>query len=135
MTEETYSKIMALVADSPYHCGWDDVTITNHIDIPLSLGQFITGVDDDESLFFFATFAFPKEQHVQEYFRTNTFPVEGYYADGEDIWIIDFICLGGSVDLSISFRCLKYLILLMGYKQCFWLRTEKRKLGFHIVKE
>lgn len=135
MTEETYAKIMALVADSPYHYHWDSQSICDHIDIPLSLGQFITGVDDDKSLFFFATFAFPKESHVQQYFKTNTFPVDGYYATGDDIWIIDFICLGGMRDITVSFRCLKNLILSMGYSQCFWLRTEKRKLGFHIVKE
>jgi hemolysin-activating ACP:hemolysin acyltransferase len=135
MTEETYEKIMNMVSNSPYHRGWDDEAVVNHIDIPLSLGQFVTGVDDDEGLYFFATFAFPLEAHIQEYFSTNTFPVDGYYAQGEDIWIIDFICLGGARDVSVSFRCLKSLICSMGYSQCFWLRTEKRKLGFHIVKE
>ena len=119
MTEETYAKIMALVADSPYHYHWDSQSICDHIDIPLSLGQFITGVDDDESLFFFATFAFPKESHVQQYFKTNTFPIDGYYATGDDIWIIDFICLGGMRDITVSFRCLKNLILSMGIRNVF----------------
>lgn len=135
MTEETYAKIMALVADSPYHCMWDEESVIDHIDIPIALSQYVTGVNDDESIFFFATFAFPEERHVQEYFSTNVFPVDGYYADGKDIWIIDFICMGGMRDITLSFRCLKNLIYSMGYRQCFWLRTENRKFGFHVVKE
>ena len=135
MTPETYEKILALVAESPYHCDWDKKAIENHIDTPISLSQYISGVNDDESLFFFATFAFPEERHVQEYFKTNIFPSEGYFANGDDVWIIDFICMGGMRDITLSFRCLKNLIYSMGYKQCFWLRTEKRKLGFHLVKE
>jgi|14_taG_2_1085336.scaffolds.fasta_scaffold44720_2 hemolysin-activating ACP:hemolysin acyltransferase len=135
MTEETYDKIMSMVASSPYHCVWDEESVDNHIHTPMVLGQFVTGADDDEGLFFFATFAFPEESHVQEYFRTNTFPVEGYYANGKDIWIIDFICLGGVRDIATSFRCLKNLICSMGYEQCFWLRTEKNKIGFHALKE
>lgn len=135
MTEETYMKIINLVCNSPYHAGWTDKDIDNHIDTPLSLNQFVTGVDDDEKIFFFATFAYPEESHVQEYLRTGTFPVDGYYANGKDIWIVDFICLGGKRDITLSFRCLKNLIYSMGYRQCFWLRTEKRKLGYHAVKE
>ena len=135
MTDETYEKIIALVAESPYHQNWTVTDVNEHIDTPLALGQFITGVDDDENLFFFATFAFPEESHVQEYLMTGSFPEEGYYAQGQDIWVIDFICMGGMRDVTVSFRCLKNLILSMGYKQCFWLRTEKRKLGYHNVKE
>tara|TARA_R100000278_G_scaffold122541_1_gene108999 strand:- start:596 stop:1003 length:408 start_codon:yes stop_codon:yes gene_type:complete len=135
MTEETYTKIMRLVEDSPYHCMWNEQAIENHIDTPIHLRQYVHGVNDDESIFFFATFAYPEEHHVQEYLRTGTFPVDGYYANGKDIWIVDFICLGGKRDITLSFRCLKNLIYSMGYRQCFWLRTEKRKLGYHAVKE
>ena len=135
MREETYAKILSLVFDSPYHQDWDIKSIENHIDTPISLGQFITGVDDNEEVFFFATFAFPEEKHIREYFWRNRFPVEGYYAEGDDVWIIDFICMGGRADITVAFRCLKNLLSSMGYSQCFWLRTEKRKLGFHVLKE
>lgn len=135
MTEDLYSKILCLVCDSPYHQNWGLKNIEEHIDLPISLNKFVLGMNDDDSLFFFATFAFPKEEHIEQYLRTNQFPIEGYYATGEDIWIIDFICLGGMRDITVAFRCLKNLLCSMGYSQCFWLRTEKRKLGFHIVKE
>ena len=135
MTEETYDKIMSMVASSPYHCVWDEESVDNHIHTPMVLGQFVLGGNDDDSLFFFATFAHPEEAHIQEYLRTGTFPVEGYYANGKNVWIIDFICLGGVRDITVSFRCLKNLLSSMGHTQCFWLRTNKNKIGFHILKE
>tara|TARA_R110002074_G_scaffold69762_2_gene162426 strand:- start:12170 stop:12577 length:408 start_codon:yes stop_codon:yes gene_type:complete len=135
MTEETYDKIMSMVASSPYHCVWDEESVDNHIHTPMVLGQFVLGGNDDDSLFFFATFAHPEEAHIQEYLRTGTFPVEGYYANGKNVWIIDFICLGGVKDITVSFRCLKNLLSSMGHTQCFWLRTNKNKIGFHILKE
>ncbi len=135
MTEESYAKIMGVIADSPYHQWWSEQMIEDHIDTPLSLGQFVLGLKDDNEVSFFATFAFPEERHIQDYLANNKFPVDGYSAMGRDIWIVDFICLGGMRDIATSFRSLKSLICSMGYKQCFWLRTEKQKLGFHALKE
>lgn len=135
MRKDQIEEIFVLMNSSPYHKDWTEEQYEDLLWPPLSLQQFITGVNDDESLFFFATWAFPEEHHIQEYFRTKRFPKEGFYANGEDIWIIDFICLGGVADVSVAFRCLKNLLCSMGHRQCFWLRTEKSKLGFHAVKE
>lgn len=140
MTPFEYKKrqieqIFVLMNNSPYHKDWTEEQYEDLLWPPLSLQQFITGVNDDESLFFFATWAFPEEKHIQEYVRTKTFPKEGFYANGKDIWIVDFICLGGAADVATAFRCLKNLLCSMGHRQCFWLRTEKSKLGFHVVKE
>ena len=97
--------------------------------------QYVMGENDDESLFFFATFATPEEKHIQEYLMTSRFPPEGFEGKGEDVWIIDFICMGGRSDIACAFRILKNLLLSMAYKQCFWLRTETKRMGFHVVKE
>jgi hemolysin-activating ACP:hemolysin acyltransferase len=134
MTQESYEKIMAMVADSPYHKWWPEEILESHIDTPLSLGQFIVGENDDETFFFFATWAFPEEKHLQEYLRTRCFPEEGFHGQGEDIWIVDFICLGGRQDVATAFRCVKSLVYTMGYDKFFWLRTEKNKIGWHSIK-
>lgn len=135
MTEESYAKIMAMIADSPYHQWWPEEIIESHIDTPLSLGQFIIGKDDDDAFFFFATWAFPEERHLQEYLRTRCFPKEGFHGKGDEVWITDFICLGGRRDVATAFRCVKNLIYTMGYDKFFWLRTEKNKIGWHTIKE
>ena len=135
MIEQVYMQLLGLLADSPYHQNWSAEDLETYIDTPIKLNQFVLGGNDDDSLFFFATFAHPEEAHIQEYLRTGTFPVDGYYANGKDVWIVDFICLGGVRDITVSFRCLKNLLSSMGHTQCFWLRTNKNKIGFHILKE
>ena len=135
MTLETWSKILEMLDNSPYHGHWTDKEIDNLIRKPIELCQYCLGVNDDETLFFFATFATPEEKHIQEYLMTNRFPPEGFEGQGDELWVIDFICLGGKADVSTAFRCVKNLVLSMGYTRCFWLRTENKRMGFHVVKE
>lgn len=135
MTLETWTNILELLDKSQYHAGWSEREIDELIRVPIDLCQYVIGVDDDESLFFFATFATPEEKHIQEYLLKNRFPPEGFRGKGDELWVIDFICLGGQADVSTAFRCVKNLVLSMGYTQCFWLRTEKRRIGFHALKE
>lgn len=135
MTLETWTNILELLDKSQYHAGWSEREIDELIRVPIDLCQYVIGVNDDESLFFFATFATPEEKHIQEYLLKNRFPPEGFRGNGDELWVIDFICLGGQADVSTAFRCVKNLVLSMGYTQCFWLRTEKRRIGFHALKE
>ena len=135
MDDETYLKLLNLLDASPYHQRWTDQEVTDLIDKPIELMQYVMGGNDDGSLFFFATFATPEEKHIQEYLMTSRFPKEGFEGKGEDVWIIDFICMGGRADVAFAFRILKNLLLSIGYKQCFWLRTETKRMGFHAVKE
>lgn len=135
MDDETYLKLLSLLDASPYHQRWTDQEVTDLIDKPIELMQYVMGGNDDGSLFFFATFATPEEKHIQEYLMTSRFPKEGFEGKGEDVWIIDFICMGGRADVACAFRILKNLLLSIGYKQCFWLRTETKRMGFHAVKE
>lgn len=135
MTKDGYVKIMAMVDASPYHQWWPEEIVESYINTPISLGQYIVGEDDDKAFSFFATWALPERKHVEEYLETRCFPEDGFYGKGEYIWIVDFICLGGTRDVATSFRCVKNLVYTMGYNKFFWLRTEKNKLGWHIIKE
>ena len=67
MTEDTFDKILHLVAESPYHKHWTVEDVANLIEKPIDLYQYIIGVNDDETVFFFATFATPEEHHIREY--------------------------------------------------------------------
>lgn len=135
MTPATLEKVIELFESSPYHANWSEDDVDDLICTPIRLSQYVMGVNDDESLFFFATFATPEERHVQEYCTTGRFPTEGFYADGDDVWIIDFVCMGGRRDITLAFRNCKNLLCYRGYDKCFWLRTEKMKLGFYQIKE
>ena len=135
MTPATLDKVIELFEASPYHANWSEQDVNELICTPISLSQYVMGVNDDESLFFFATFAFPEEHHIQDYCTSGRFPTEGFYSQGKDIWIIDFVCMGGRRDITAAFRNLKNLLSCWGYDRCFWLRTTKMKLGFHILKE
>ena len=64
-------------------------------------------------------------------FEDYKFPIEGFNANGEDVWIIDFISVGGMRNTAIGFRKLKSMLSKEGYSQAFWFRTETSKLGFH----
>lgn len=133
--EGWYEKLLDALDESPYHCNYTDEDIEKFIDTPISLQKYLMGFNDDDGLIFFATFAAPEERHVQEYMRTGRFPVEGFYAEGGDLWCVDFICLGGKRDVLLAFRFLKSLLCSYGYDKCFWLRTEAMKMGYHIIKE
>ena len=69
--------------------------------------------------------------NIKEYLLDYKFPVEGFNANGDDVWIIDFISVGGMRNTAIGFRKLKSMLSKEGYSQAFWFRTETSKLGFH----
>jgi len=130
-----YERVLFLLADSPYHSSYTINDVRQLIDTPIELKKYVMATDERDEIVFFATFAQPEERHVQEYVRTGRFPTEGFYAEGPDMWCIDFICLGGKHDVLLSFRFLKNLLCSYGYDKCFWLRTESMKIGYHAVKE
>lgn len=135
MNNKDYRQVRAMLHESPFHSWWPEEIIKSHIDTPIALNQYIIGEREDGDLFFFATWAFPHEKHLAEYMRTRCFPPEGYFADSNEIWIIDFICLGGTAEVMSAFRCVKHLVYSFGYKDFFWLRNEKKKIGWHTIKE
>ena len=47
----------------------------------------------------------------------------------------DFIAFGGFQSTRAGFRYLKDTFIEMGYSDCYWLRTETGKIGFHRLKE
>jgi len=133
--DDHYMMIMALMAESRFHQHWSDEDIDHFIDTPIQLNQYVIGLDKSDEAMFFATFARPEHHHLEKYITENKFPKEGYYGDGENIWIIDFMCKPGVKNIARSFRTIKYLLSSMGEKRCLWLRSETGKVGWHELKE
>lgn len=132
---EHYKTAMAMMTVSHYHKDYSDQDIKMLIEPPLSIGNYMIIADEDRFPFVFATWAFPEMWHIDEYVRTNKFPPEAFRACGDSPWIIDFIALGGFPSVLAGFRYLKDTFIEMGYSDCYWLRTETGKIGFHSLKE
>ena len=130
-----YDTAHLMMQHSPYHMGYSRVERMTYIDPPLSMGNYIFGVDAEGVPYLFATWAFPEKKHIDEYLETNQFPPAAWRGDGDSPWIVDFICFGGKRGILEGFRSLKDIFMEMGYSDCYWLRTESGKLGFHKLKE
>ena len=132
---EDFETAKTMMTESQYHQSYSDEDIRRFIKPPLSLGNYIIMQDKNGLPFVFATWAFPEMWHVDEYFKTNKFPPKGFRGSGESPWIIDFIAVGGFQNIRTGFRYLKDRFMEMGYIDCYWLRTESKKVGFHKLKE
>jgi len=133
---QAYFAAARLIEKSPYHCYMNDDDIKRCILPPLDEGLFVLGVLDEDynQPFLFATYAFPEQEHIEDYLETNTFPKEGFYGQGNTPWVIDFICLTGKRDIKGGFVYLKAMFKNLGYDKCFWLRTETGRIGKHIIE-
>ena len=130
MTKQDVEDIVYLIRSSDYHNWWGKEHFINLIKTPYSLGQYAV-IRKEHTPICFATWAFPNETHIKEYLLEHKFPAEGFYGEGKDPWIVDFISVGGMRNTAIGFRKLKSMLSKEGYSQAFWFRTETSKLGFY----
>lgn len=132
--EFAYETASMMMDYSRYHSHYTSNDKRMYLDPPLAMGNYIFGVDSERTPYLFATWAFPEKRHVRQYMETGKFPPAAWRGDGDSPWIIDFICFGGRQGIIEGFRSLKDIFIQMGYIDCYWLRTETGKLGFHKLK-
>lgn len=125
--------VHSLLARSPYHFKMDEKDFERLFVPPLRLEQFLIVWRDNKPVTF-ATWAFPEKKDIEHYTLMNMFPNGGFYSDGPNPWIIDFICVSGKEDVLFTFRELKRHFMYMGYDRCFGLRTETGRIGKHVLK-
>tara|TARA_B100000073_G_scaffold339444_1_gene337842 strand:+ start:1647 stop:2063 length:417 start_codon:yes stop_codon:yes gene_type:complete len=130
-----YKTAMAMMTVSEYHQDYTDKDIKEFIEPPLSLGNYLIIQDEDGFPFVFATWAFPEMHHIDSYMRYSRFPASGFRGCGDSPLVIDFIAFGGFQSIKTACRYLKDTFVEMGYTDCYWLRTETGKVGFHALKE
>ena len=116
---------------SDYHGWWGVEQVEQCIRPPMMLGQYMVLRDDFDMPICFMTWAFPNYAQVVEYTDSLCFPAEGYDGGGTVPWVVDFIAIGGKRNIAIGFRNIKSVLSNKGYKNAYWLRTEKQKLGFY----
>lgn len=102
-----------------------------YISIPIALDLIVCAFDRDETPVFFATLAFPEEQHIQKYIINGKFPLEGFFGDGNTPWVIDFCCRDPKRNLRYAFITIKNLLSSSGFNNCYWIRSESGKFGWH----
>ena len=123
------STIQHLVDSSDYHSWWGDRELELYVARPISLGQCLI---EDGVL---ATWGFPNAEQVEKYLATRRFDADWFAGGGDTVWLVDFICLGGKVEIARSFKGLISLFSGLGYRDAYWLRTETGKLGWFKLKE
>lgn len=135
MIEDThYELARQMMTMSPYHMDYTRADREAYIEPPLSMGNYIFGLDGEGTPYLFATWAFPNNRHIDEYKETGRFPVGAWRGDGDSPWIVDFICFAGRPGIIEGFRSLKDIFIEMGYSDCYWLRTKTGRVGFHALK-
>lgn len=126
-----------LIEKSDYHRHWGDDEVSRCIIPPIEEDLYILGYYEDqgEALLsdphIFATYAFPDQEHIDEYLETGMFPKAGFYGNGNTPWVVDFICVSGMRDIMSGFRYLKAMFNELGYNNAQWLRTARDKRGWH----
>ena len=71
---------------------------------------------------------------VDDYLKDGYVNPAVFENKGYSLWVIDFIATPHKDNVMRSLRIIKDVLLSEGYKQCFWLRNKKDKLGWHTVK-
>lgn len=135
MVDEMHHELAhQMMMNNPYHCDYSRAEREAYIEPPLSMGNYIFGLDSEATPYLFATWAYPEDRHVDEYLETGRFPVGAWRGDGDSPWIVDFICFSGRQGITEGFRSLKDIFTEMGYSGCYWLRTETGRIGYHELK-
>lgn len=116
------SSLKDLIERSPYHSWWGEKEYELYVALPISLGQCLV-LDDG-----FVSWGFPDDDAVKKYLTTKRFEPEWFDGGGDELWIVDFICLGGKV-LSMV-KELRRMFVGIGHREAYWLRTEAHKLGW-----
>lgn len=125
--------VHSLLARSSYHRQMDEKDFERLFVPPLRLEQFLLVWRDNKPVAF-VTWAFPDEKDIEHYRLMNMFPSGAFYSDGQNPWIIDFICVSGREDVLFTCRELKRHLMYMGYERCFGLRTVTGRVGKHELK-
>lgn len=123
------STIQHLVSSSDYHSWWGEAELDLYVSVPIGLGQCL--IEDGV----FVTWGFPNEDQVEKYLDSRRFDSDWFAGGGDTVWIVDFICLGGKVEIARVFKGLIRLFISLGYTEAYWLRTETGKLGWFRLKE
>lgn len=123
------SSLKDLLQRSAYHSWWGDREYELYVELPISLGQCLV-LDDG-----FISWGFPDRSAVKKYLATKRFDPEWFDGGGNELWIVDFICLGGKVGIIRSFHGLIGMFADMGFSEAYWLRTETGKVGWFKLKE
>lgn len=130
LDKKCYDAISELMKENSFYsqAGHD---FDPYISIPIAMDRIICAFDIEDNPVFFATIAFPEEQHIQSYILDQKFPIEGFYGEGNTPWVIDFCCRNPKRNLRYAFITIKNLLSSSGFNNCYWIRSESGKFGWH----
>ena len=127
ITPFQYERLLYLLANSDGYCIQDAQWIYDYIQVPITLGKFIT----DPTCSYFATFATPDWKELYIYQKYWVLDPDAFMSNGHSMWIIDLVVDGDFNSLIRTFRQIKLQVLSMGYNECYWLRDKNGRIGFH----
>ena len=131
ISSEDYIWLISLLAYSDYYKEQDIEWFDAYINNPIKSNQYILERNEAE---FFCTYAKPTSVQVDDYLKDGYVNPAVFENKGYSLWVIDFIATPHKDNVMRSLRIIKDVLLSEGYKQCFWLRNKKDKLGWHTVK-
>ena len=118
---------LKIMQTSDIYKTWGPEEIDRCIVTPLELSQYSIITENNEPVVF-GTWGFPTEEQIEEYLKTQRFPIEGYKSQGKNVWMIDFI---SKKDYTLKgVKHFRYFFKRKGYQVAFWLRQRNKKLGF-----
>ena len=128
---EDLRAVLKIMQTSDIHKTWGPEEIDRCIVTPLKLSQYSIITENNEPVVF-GTWGFPTESQIEEYLKTQKFPIEGYKSKGKDVWMIDFI---SKKDYTLKgVKYFKYLLQNKGYDKAIWFRLRTLKIGWHKLK-
>ena len=128
---EDLRAVLKIMQTSDIHKTWGPEEIDRCIVTPLELSQYSIITENNEPVVF-GTWGFPTESQIEEYLKTQKFPIEGYKSKGKDVWMIDFI---SKKDYTLKgVKYFKYLLQNKGYDKAIWFRLRTLKIGWHKLK-
>ena len=127
---KAYFAASYLIEKSPYHYTMADEDVARCIVTPIEEGMFVAGYNDEGNPYLFLTYAFPEQEHIDEYYATGDFPKEGYYGNGPVPFIVDYICMTGMRDIKSSLIYIKNMFDRMGYSEYRSFRVDRQKKGW-----
>ena len=128
--DKAYHAAAHLMEQSELYQMMTDEDIERCIVTPVERGLFLAGYTAEEVPYLFATYAFPEQHHIDEYYSTGDFPIGGYYGDGHVPFIVDYLCMTGMRDIKSSLIYIKGMFDRMGYTEYRSFRVDKQKKGW-----
>jgi hemolysin-activating ACP:hemolysin acyltransferase len=131
MTDKDYNWLISIMADSDYYKDQEISWLNEYINRPISKGQYIISREKAQ---FFCTYATPTDKQIDDYLENGYIDPNVFDNKGDSLWVIDFIAVPYEENVIRSLRTIKDVLCSQGYRQCFWLRNLKNKIGWHEVK-